>query len=67
MDRRGHRQVPFLREFGQDLSGKRPERHRGGAESVKSKSKVSGEPCKNCNPYQRFFPSTDRNGAVHAQ
>src|SRR5207248_8883677 len=44
------------REFGQDLSGKRLERHREGAESVKSKSMVSGEPCKNCNPSRQFFP-----------
>jgi hypothetical protein len=30
-------QIPLLREFGQRLSEMHPERHRGGAESVKSK------------------------------
>jgi hypothetical protein len=30
-------QIALLREFGQRLSGMRPERHRGGTESVKSK------------------------------
>ena len=67
MDGGRHRQIPFLREFGQGLSGKRPERHRGGAESVKSKFKTSGELCKNCNPYRRIFPASEVNGAPHAQ
>ena len=39
---RGHGQIPFFGDFGQDLCGKRPERHRGGAKSVKSKSRTSG-------------------------
>ncbi len=63
----GHGQIPFFGDFGQDLSGKRPERHRGGAKSVKSKSRTSGELCKNCNPYQRIFPGTAQNDALHAQ
>jgi hypothetical protein len=33
----GMGQIALLREFGQRLSGMRPERHRDGAESVKSK------------------------------
>ena len=67
VDRGRHGQIPLLREFGQRLSGMRPERHRGGAESVKSKSRISGELCKNCNPYQRNFPVSAINGAAHAQ
>ena len=49
-------QIRLFREFGQRLSGMSPERHRGGAESVKSKSRTSGKLCKNCNPYRRIFP-----------
>jgi hypothetical protein len=67
MDGSRHRQFPFLREIGQDLSGKRRGRARGGAKSVKSKSRVSGELCKNCNPNQRFFHLDARNIALHAQ
>jgi hypothetical protein len=49
-------QIALLGEFDQRWSGIRPERHRDGAESVISKSKVSGELCKNCNPNQQNFP-----------
>jgi hypothetical protein len=37
------------------------------AESVKSKSKASGELCKNCNPYQRIFLQLLDNGTAGAQ
>jgi hypothetical protein len=60
-------QVPLLREFRQYLGGKRPQRHRDGAEGVKSKSKTSGKLCKICNPSRQIFPATVQNGAVHAQ
>jgi hypothetical protein len=63
----GMGQIPLLREFGQGLSGRRPERHRDGAESVKSKSRISGELCKNCNPWRRIFPADAINDAAHAQ
>jgi len=61
------RQIPLLREFRQYLGGTRPQRHRDGAEGVKSKSKTSGKLCKNCNPLLQIFPATEQNGAVHAQ
>src|ERR1700735_106211 len=56
----GMGQIPLLREFGQDLGGKRPQRHRDGAEGVKSKSRTSGKLCKNCNPYRQIFPASEQ-------
>jgi hypothetical protein len=37
------------------------------AESVKSKSKASGELCKNCNPYERIFQQLVDDGLARAQ
>src|SRR5690242_6792507 len=45
------------RESGRQRCGKCPERHDGAAENVKSKSKVCGQPCKNCNSLRRIFPT----------
>jgi hypothetical protein len=67
MDRGRHGQIALLRGFDRRLGPMRLERHRGGTESVKSKSRTSGKLCKNCNPYRRIFPATGINGAAHAQ
>ena len=48
----------------QRLEREAPGRQRGGAESVKSKSKVSGELCKNCNTRRRIFPGSCSKSSV---
>jgi hypothetical protein len=56
-----------LREFGQRLSGIRPERHRGGAESVKSKIGHLASYARIAIHISKFSPSFPENGAAHAQ
>src|SRR5262249_39137673 len=58
MDGSGHGADVTLCMRQASARAEKARRARAGAESVKSKSKVSGEPCKNCNPYRRIFPVT---------